>query len=719
METLSTKDGLPFRDVASITQDSLGFMWFGTSQGLMRYDGYSFKQYNSNPKNPNFIGKDLLTEHNIFYRDPDFIWYVANNSLFTLNIKTDSIKAYGPAQGIKGGVVELHIDTKKQIWIVSENHWTSSKTDTKQYLQKYDDSFCFQVIDSVKRGEREFTRVTSDTDNNLWWTTINGGTRQYTEEGKQLNVLTLDWWASINKDSLNLAHRFLFFNQNDIKPNHEICNCSNNYGGFLFFDSHNNQFFFPIDRGIIKYNPSLKKMESILNAPISINHAIEDKEDNIWFAGGSSLYKMDRFGRLSNFSETVRQLLDFTNISQLFIDNNGLLWVATDNGLLKIQIRPKIFDPLFRSNEKGWGNSMRSIFETKEGNIIAMYEREKKLIVFDASGTQQKNLKLWGAYPKTYNPLFGARFFAMDVNREFVYTVNDYLIKIRLKDGHTTIFPEFSNRLNITGPNPIIPLKDGRLLFGFTLSKLTLYNPATGESEKVFKDTSQKDILHFRFFLESKTPGIVWIGTMNDGLLKVNLNGTVEAQYNLNSTPPLNNNNVIVIHENEDKSLWLGTFGGGLTYLNPQEKKVLYYTTDNGLANKNVVGILPYKDSYLLISTYDGLSFFNTKTKNFQNFYEKDGLTNNEFNYTSFFRDNSGYYYFGGMNGINRFKPENLIAKDSLSNPIRFTSLTRFNSKRNDVLKFDFSYDPPTAISITPYDQYFQVNWTIPRYFKN
>ncbi len=719
METLSTNDGLPFRDVTSIAQDSLGFMWFGTSQGLMRYDGYSFKQYNSNPQNPNFIGKDLLTEHNIIYRDPNFLWYVANNSLFRLNIKTDGIQAYGQTEGIKGGVIELHIDYKKQIWIVSENHWTSSKTDTKQYLQKYNDSNNFKVIDSVKRGEREFTKLISDSDNNLWWTTINGGTRQYSEEGKQLDVLTLDWWSNMDKDSLDPAHRLLLFSQYDLNTYNGVSAGTNNFGGYLFFDKDNNHFFFPIDRGIVRYNPISKKLESILKGPIGISHAIEDNEENIWFAGGSVLYKMDRFGNIFNFTETIHQVLDFTNISQLFIDNSGLLWIATDNGLVKIKIKPKIFDQLFRSNEKGWGNSMRSMFETKDGNLIAMYERGKKLVVFDLYGKQQQNLELWGEYPKNYNPLFGARFFAMDLNEEFVYTVNDYLIRIRLKDGHTTIFPKYSNRLNITGPNPIITLKDGRLLFGFTLSKLTLYDPSTGKSERVFKDTFQKDILHFRFFLESKTSGVIWIGTVNDGLLKINLNGTIEAQYDLNSTPPLNNNNVIVIHENEDKSLWLGTFGGGLTYLNPKQGKVFFYNTNNGLANKNVVGILPYKESYLIVSTYEGLSFFNTKTKSFQNFYEEDGLTNNEFNYTSFFIDSNGYYYFGGMNGINRFKPENLITEDVLSKPIRLTSLTRFNSKRNDVLKIDLSYAPPNVISISPYNQYFQVNWTIPSYFKN
>ncbi len=76
----------------------------------------------------------------------------------------------------------------------------------------------------------------------------------------------------------------------------------------------------------------------------------------------------------------------------------------------------------------------------------------------------------------------------MDLNKEYAYTVNESLVKIRLRDGHTTLLPEFANRINITEQSPIITLKNGRLLFGFTLAKLTVYNPKTGESELVFKD---------------------------------------------------------------------------------------------------------------------------------------------------------------------------------------------------------------------------------------
>jgi ligand-binding sensor domain-containing protein/two-component sensor histidine kinase len=691
IETLTTNNGLPFRDVKSVTQDSLGFMWFGTTQGLLKYDGYSFKIYNNNPNNPNFIPNEQLTEHNAIYQGTNSLWFAANNTVFKLNIQTDSVFEYTKKQGIKGDVIELHIDHKKQVWVVTDDHWTSKKEETYQYLQKFDTTHGFKVIDSLRRGNREYTRLTSDHDNNLWWSSLTKGAIQYSEKGKRLqnNVLTI------------------YGDVDEIK-----------FRGTSFFDTKNQHYYFPSNQGITQYNPTKAEWVSVLNEPISMYHAIEDNEGNIWFAGDSFLYRKDRLGNFTNFTNTVQEQLDFTRISQLFVDTNGLLWIATDNGLLKLRIKPRTFNQLFKSNENDWGNAMRTIFETKDGDIVGMCERDKKLMVFSQDDTEGREFELWGDFNATVNPLDGARFFTMDLNKEYVYTVHESLVKIRLQDGHTTLFPQFANRLNITGQSPIITLKDGRLLFGFTLAKLTVYNPETGESELVFKNPIEKDYLHFRFFLESKTSGIVWVGTVNDGLFKINLNGTIEAHYDVTSDPPLNKNNVMVIHENNDESLWLGTFGGGIIHLIPEKKEAAVYDTTSGIVNNNVVGILPYKDEHLLISTYNGLSFFNTKTKRFHNFFEEDGLTHNEFNYTSFFKDSNENYYFGGMNGINMFNPKDLTS-DTLLNPILFSSLMRFNSKSNDIQKTDLSYTTATTVTISPYDQYFQVNWTIPNYFKN
>ena len=91
IEILTTEQGLSFRDVRAIAQDTSGLMWFGTRQGLNRYDGYNFKVYNSNKGNPNFIEYDKITSNIKIESKTNDLWYVANEKIFRLHLKTDSI----------------------------------------------------------------------------------------------------------------------------------------------------------------------------------------------------------------------------------------------------------------------------------------------------------------------------------------------------------------------------------------------------------------------------------------------------------------------------------------------------------------------------------------------------------------------------------------------------------------------------------------------------
>ena len=102
IEVLTTDQGLTFRDVRSVTQDTMGFMWFGTQQGLNRYDGYSFKVYNSNKDNPNFIENDKITSNIKVVTKSNDLWYVANEKIFKLDLHTDYLTSYSENNGNDG-----------------------------------------------------------------------------------------------------------------------------------------------------------------------------------------------------------------------------------------------------------------------------------------------------------------------------------------------------------------------------------------------------------------------------------------------------------------------------------------------------------------------------------------------------------------------------------------------------------------------------------------
>lgn len=691
IEALTTEEGLTFRDVRAIAQDTLGFMWFGTQQGLNRYDGYEFKVYNSNKDNANFIENDKITANIKVVSKTNNLWYVANEKIFRLDLQTDYITDFTEENGIKGEVLFLHKDELDQIWVITDDYWKAPEGKAKQYLQKYNGNNKFTVFAETKRASREFTHVTTDKDQNVYWGTILNGVLKYAPDQRLLSEQKLD--------SFNWYGTEMYFGQS-------------------FFDEKNNHYYFrKRKKGVIKYNDSTQAYKEYYNFQEVIYHALEDNQGSLWFAGQQNLYRIDVEGNLQNFTKELKAHFDFSRINDFFQDSNNLLWIATDNGLFKIRIKKQLFSQLFKSDKDGWGNTFRGIFETKEGSIIAMCENQYKLVGVDTLGNYFE-IPVKHTIKNTPTPMAASRFFAFNKDTTAVFSVNDNLIKIRLEDGLTTMFPEFNARLNITSGNPLLRLKNGNLLFGYSLSKLTVFNPETNENHLVFPELKKADnISELRYFLESKDPNMVWVGTQNNGVIKININGTIEAKYNTQTLPALSNNTILVLHEDKNK-LWIGTYGGGLDCLLINENITTSIKKEQGLSDNNVVGILPYQDDFLWLSTYNGLSLYNTNSKDFQNFFVEDGLTHNEFNYTSFFIDSKGKYYFGGMNGITKFDPQPILQKTEQP-PLRFTTYSKFSSQNNQTITVDWSQNITSEINISPYNQYFIVNWTMPNYFQN
>jgi len=316
IEVLTTEQGLTFRDVRAIAQDTLGLMWFGTQQGLNRYDGYTFKVYNSNKNNPHFIENDKITSGIKLVNSTNELWYVANEKIYKLNLETDSITSFTKNNEIKGDVLFIYKDKKEQIWIVTDDYWNAAEGNAKQYLQKFDGVDTFKIFAEVKRGSREFTNLTTDNSNNVYWGTILKGVLKYSENGDLLNeqkISSFNWYGDE-----------MFFGQS-------------------FFDKKNNHYYFVKGKGgVIKYNKTTQSFNRFLDVPEVIYHAIEDAQGDLWFAGREDLYRIDSKGNIQNFKHELKKRFDYSRINDLFQDSNKLLWVATDNGLFKIRIKEQL-----------------------------------------------------------------------------------------------------------------------------------------------------------------------------------------------------------------------------------------------------------------------------------------------------------------------------------------------------------------------------------------
>ena len=162
------------------------------------------------------------------------------------------------------------------------------------------------------------------------------------------------------------------------------------------------------------------------------------------------------------------------------------------------------------------------------------------------------------------------------------------------------------------------------------------------------------------------------------------------------------------------EKLLIGTFGGGINVLDLKQNTIQVIDTQNGLCDNNVVSILSASEEEILAATYNGLSRINLVTNDIQNYFEKDGITNNEFNYTSAHKSQNGEFYFGGLNGITKFSIENLSQKRELP-ALNFTQLEVFNQRKDTLTQITRLSEKPVVLS--PYDINLKVDWSVPDYF--
>ncbi len=401
IDVLTTEDGLLFRDVSDVVQDNKGLLWIGTAQGLNRYDGQYFKAYTSDIQNPFFIEEDFIKSNMLYNELDNSVWFLANDKLFQLDIATDSIHSYNGNHNLKGQVLDIFKAPDDSIWAITDDYWNVEKGKAKQYLQKFEDGK-FKIVVSVDRYKRGFNQLISDAEGSIWWTTTRG-TNKYTLEGELLESHVLDTY-NWNGDLIHYVPQFV--------------------------SSNNTHYYFPSSRGgIAIFDSTLKTSKFIFNTDDIIRRAIEDQDHNIWFAGNKTLYRMDTKGHFGDYTELLKSKLDYSTINNLFIDKNGLLWVATDNGLFKVKTEKQLFSNLFKSEKEGWGNSMRGIFEGADGRIFSLCESKHQLWYQTKNG-EIDSLPLKTENGKPLSLMYDSSFLFTDNTKTYAYAAGRGIYKI-------------------------------------------------------------------------------------------------------------------------------------------------------------------------------------------------------------------------------------------------------------------------------------------------
>ncbi|HSP86933.1 MAG TPA: two-component regulator propeller domain-containing protein [Ignavibacteriaceae bacterium] len=672
---LTINDGLSQNAVFAILQDSKGLMWFGTSDGLNRYDGYSFSIFNHNPFDSTTISSNDISV--LFEDSRGLIWIGTNDAGISIfNSHNSSFKRVSLSSGeevnITSEVTFIVEDKDSNIWIGTEGDGLfkvsvangTHQTNSIKLLENYNAESGL--------GSNKIYSLLVDSKGILWAGTENN----LCKFDKTKNTFTQYFIKSKNPAaSFDQNENSITSIYEDSKENFWLGTLS----GLVLFERKSGQYQnYPHHYDVYRYGWGI------------VRDVIEDRHGKLWLGTAAELMIFDTktksYSYIKNDPFDVNSL-SYNLVSSLCLDKTGIVWVGTAGGGINIY-DPKAnrFATFTRKKEPSsriTGFSIRSILEDEEKNIwistevLYKWNRvtgelksfEKSPYDIDAFGNtggfsmiNSSDRKIWLCSTEglfRHDPVTGNV-------RLYKYNVNDEA-GLPQKNVNAVI-EDSKKRIWVVTENYFCRMIDTEK---GNFRKYKLRKDHQGDNENV-RSVIHEDLLNN-----------FWIGTKY-GLIQFDSKTELMTYYRTNASDPhsLNENSIKSICADPfepAKYLWIGTGGGGLNRFNIETKKFEHFTEADGLPNNVVYGILNDGQGNLWLSTNKGLSRFNIKTKAFRNFNVSDGLQSNEFNTGAFYKSKNGEFFFGGINGLNYFFPDKI--KDNQYKPeITITGFRILNS---------------------------------------
>jgi ligand-binding sensor domain-containing protein/signal transduction histidine kinase len=660
-EHISLEQGLSQSVINVIHQDSKGFLWFGTEDGLNRFDGYSFKVYRPAAENETSLSNSWITAivedqngfiwigtrqgglnrfdprsglFTVFKHDPGDSLSLSNNRVNTLFIDqngalwagTDSdLDRFNPADesfihyiGSEGGlgnpVTAIYQSSSGLLWAGVAGNGLY-QLDEKTNLFK-----TFQTAKSVASlSDNNITAITEDLEGNLWIATQNGLNRF------KANTQTFVRYLHNPEDPVSISN-------NDLHDLHL------DHNGVLWVGSSNGLDIYNAQLGhFIHYRHEPANPASLSNN--TILSIFEDRGGVMWvgtFGGGLNKYnrRQDEFAYYRSDPANPKSLSG-NLLSSIFAESNGTVWIGTlENGLNRFSPTSGEFKQYHHDPADPESLSSDQVYST-------LVDRHGLLWVGTAAALD------------LFDPETGK-------SRRYIPA-------------------DDSSGISGLPVNTIFEGLDGMLWIG-TNNGLDQFNPSTGTFTHYRHNPINPNSLSDNHIsaIEEDLQGSLWIGTLENGLNRFNRQRGIFTRYQnrRGDQKSLSNDAILSIHQSRDGNIWVGTAGGGLNRYDIMTDSFTSFTEKDGLPNNVIYGILEDRENHLWLSTNYGLSRFDPQLTAFRNYTVSDGLQSNEFNSNAHAVTPRGEMYFGGINGLNFFDPLSAATDDYIP-PIVLTSLTQ------------------------------------------
>ncbi len=639
---ISVDQGLSQSSVYSILQDSMGLMWFGTEDGLNKFDGYEFTVYKHDPENANSLSNNTILE---IYEDQQGQLWIGTIDGLNRYDRNNNLWEYFPLDRVRT-IIE---DRAGKLWVGSNaGLYTIEDGESNELIREMSESTFAMVEDS---------------DGFLWVGTDRG-------------------LIKLAQSGDRIAH-FQHHSQDD-------SSLANNFVRSVFEDSNGNLWIGTIG-GLDKLDRESERFTHLRhdeNDPASLSHDVvsiifEDQSGELWIGTeGGGLNRYDPY--LNDFlhyhySIDTPRSLSSNFVRSIFQDRGGILWIGTiAGGINTIDVTQKKFNH-FAYEGGGW-KSLSNNF------VTSIYEDYSQVLWVGTGGgglnKVDRQLDFYTHYkhdPADSESLSDDFVTAVYVDRNGDLWVGTNSGGLNTSDRFSSSFehyvhnPDDPNSIAHDSISSILEDRHGVLWIGTLGGGLDSFN----QIDKKFTHHPGLSSKNVNTLFEDRD-AFIWVGTSGGGLNRYDHVEKVYHQYTHDPYNPqsISSDNVLVIYQDLRGIFWIGTAGGGLNKFDPVTETFIPYREKDGLPNDVVYGILEDDESHLWISTNNGLSKFDPKTEIFKNFDVLDGLQSNEFNSNAFFKNSRGEMFFGGVNGFNAIV-SNEIKDDQYLPPVILTSFTQ------------------------------------------
>ena len=677
-ETLTVEHGLSQSTVRAILQDSRGFLWLGTDDGLNKYDGYTFTIFKNDPENAQTISDNTILA---MYEDSlGNLWFGTGRGLDRFDrssqVFTHSQNDPNDPLSLKGSAVNaITEDRQGKLWVGTTDsglNLLDRKDGTFTHFQNYPN-------DISSLGSDLVTALAADPDGGLWVGSAEG----------------LDYYDPV-------TNRFFHYRHNPNNP----ASLSSNRVLALYIDRAGSLWIGTEDGGLNRFNRTERSFSSFTGRPSNpstlnsrlVSSIYEDSHGRLWLGGRSGLHLMDRADNtFTRYQHDPNDLSSLSNDSILSIheDHSGVIWVGTAGGGLSKYIQSNERFALFQ-HRPGVQNSL------SDDVVYALYEDRQASVWVGTmdGGLNQLDLQSGTASVYQNNPSDTSSLGNNDVralfeDQEGTLWVGTYGAGLNRFDRATQRFTRF--RYDPQDPGS---LSDDRVMSIYEDRRGNLWVGTRGGGLNLMTNRQTGQFIHFRHdpndpaslsgdfvrVIYEDNSGKLWVGTYTGiSVLDLDTKRFTRYQNDPSDSTSLSNNRVLSFYESTDGVMWIGTLLGGLNRFDRVRRTFEHYTEKQGLPNDAVNGILGDEQGNLWLSTNLGLSRFNPRDKSFHNYDIRDGLQSNEFNAGAYFQRSQGRLYFGGVQGITVIDPAGVV-DNPITPPVVVTAFKKFNQvERTDL----------------------------------